>query len=207
MAKSNVEVFCRALWRHEDKTIAALAGRVDPNGPERWGHTPLLMAVKYGDLSLVSLLVGRGGDVDQRRKYLTPITLAAHRKAYDIVNFLRAEGATLSIATWLYLGDRQSIEQELVRDPMQSRLRDEEGTPILHHAVEHCNLSWSCCFSTAAPRFLKPTPTAKRRCIGAPTCAKHRKKPRLRWRLFFSIAAPMPTRATGTTANGKKSTH
>jgi ankyrin repeat protein len=136
MAISNVEAFCRALWRHEDKTIAALAGRVDPNASDRWGHTPLLMAVQHGDLSLVSLLVGRGGEVDQRRKHLTPITLAARRKAHDIVSFLRAKGATLSIVTWLYLGDGQRFEQELARDPTQARLRDEEGTPILHHAVE-----------------------------------------------------------------------
>jgi cytohesin len=136
MATSDIEVFCRAVWRHEDETIVALAGRVDPNTPDRWGHTPLLMAAQYGDLSLVSLLVGRGGDVDQRRKHLTPITMAARRKAHDIVDFLRDKGATLSIVTWLYLGDRQRVEQELARDPTQACLRDEEGAPILHHAVE-----------------------------------------------------------------------
>lgn len=136
MATSDIEAFCRAVWRHEDKTIAALAGRVDPNAADRWGHTPLLMAAQYGDLSLVSLLVDRGGEVDQRRKHLTPMTMAARRKAQDIVDFLRGRGATPSIVTWLYVGDRRRVEQELARDPAQACLRDEEGDPILHHAAE-----------------------------------------------------------------------
>ena len=57
-------------------------------------------------VSLTILLAGcatiRGsGDVDQGRKHLTPITMAARRKADDIVDFLRDKGATLSIVTWL----------------------------------------------------------------------------------------------------------
>jgi uncharacterized protein len=136
MAIKDIEAFCRALWRHEEKTIAALAGRVDPNAQDRWGHTPLMMAAQYGDLPLVSLLVRRGANVDQQRKHLTPITFAARRKASDIVSFLRDQGATESIVTWLYFGDRKRVKQELERDPTQARLRDEEETPILHHAVE-----------------------------------------------------------------------
>jgi ankyrin repeat protein len=132
----DVKAFCRALWRHEVKTIAALAPRVEPNAKDPWGNTPLLMAAQYGDLSLVSLLVRRGGDVDQQRKHLTPITLAARRNAADIVNFLRDNGATVSIVTCVHLGEREGCAQELVRDSRQARLRDEQGTPILHHAVE-----------------------------------------------------------------------
>src|SRR5438132_530623 len=59
MAINDVEAFCRALWRHEDKTVAALAARVDPNAADCWGHTPLLMAAQHGDLSLISFLVRR----------------------------------------------------------------------------------------------------------------------------------------------------
>jgi ankyrin repeat protein len=136
MAKDNVEAFCRALWRHEEATVAFLSGLVDPNGRDRWGNTPLLMAAQYGDLPLVSLLLRRGGDVDQQRRHLTPITLAARRKASAIVSYLREKGATVSILTWIYLGDRKQFERELARDPRQSVLRDEQDTPILHHAVQ-----------------------------------------------------------------------
>src|SRR5207302_317437 len=121
---------------HEEKVVADLAGLVDPNAQDRWGNTPLLMAAQHGDLPLVSLLVRRGGDVNQQRKHLTPITYAARRKAADIVGFLRDNGATVSILTQIYLGDRKRCAQELARDPTQARLRDEQGTPILHHAVE-----------------------------------------------------------------------
>jgi cytohesin len=133
---NTVEAFCRALWRQERKTVAALAERVDPNGRDRWGYTPLLMAAQHGDLPLVSLLVRRGADVNQQRTHLTPITFAARRKATDIVAFLRDQGATLSIVTRIYLGDKKSVKQELARDPRLARLRDEDETPILHHAAE-----------------------------------------------------------------------
>jgi cytohesin len=136
MATNEVKALCRAIWRHDRGVIATLAPRVDPNARDPWGNTPLLMAAQYDDLSLVSLLVRRGGDVDQQRQHLTPVTLAARRKASDIVSFLRESGATMSILTWVHLGERERCEQELVRDPAQARLRDEQGTPILHHAVE-----------------------------------------------------------------------
>jgi uncharacterized protein len=136
MASTTVEAFCRAVWRHEHKTVAVLAGRVDPNGKDRWGYTPLLMAARYGDSPLVSLLIQRGAEVDQGRKHLTPITYAARRKAADIVRLLRDRGATESIVTGLYLGDHKRVKKELARDPAQATLRDEEETPILHHAVE-----------------------------------------------------------------------
>jgi ankyrin repeat protein len=136
MATNDVTAFCRALWRHESKTIAALAGRVDPNGMDRWNHTPLVMAAQHGDLPLVALLVRRGADLDQGRTHLTPLTFAARRRASDIVTFLQNRGATPSIVTWIHLGDLSRCKQALARDPGQSRLRDEEGAPVVHHAAE-----------------------------------------------------------------------
>ena len=134
MATDPVEVFCRALWRREHATIAALASRVDPNAKDKWGNTPLLSAAQYGDLALVELLVLRGGEVDQGRTHLTPLTLAAGRNASDIVSFLRDKGAAQSIVTLIYLGDRERFALEL-RRPL-AKLRDEAGDPILLHAVE-----------------------------------------------------------------------
>jgi ankyrin repeat protein len=136
MATNEVQALCRAIWRHEPGVIATLAPRVDLNARDRWGNSPVLMAAQYGDLALVSLLLHRGGDVDQGRQHLTPITLAARRKASDIVSLLRESGAKISVVTLIHLGERERCEQELGRDPTLARLRDEQGTPILHHAAE-----------------------------------------------------------------------
>ncbi len=131
-----VEAFCRALWRGEKDVVSRLAPVVDPNGRDRWGYTPLLMAVQHGDLALVSLLLERGADVDQGRRFLTPVTLAARRGDSSIVDSLRRRGAALSIFTWTHLGQDARVARALARDPSQAHLRDELGTPLLHHAVE-----------------------------------------------------------------------
>jgi ankyrin repeat protein len=134
MADANVQAFCRALWRHEVATVASLVRRVDPNAKDKWGNTPMLMAAQYGDLATVALLVRRGATLDQGRTYLTPITYAALRQAFDIVKFLREKGATVSIITSIHLGERARVLEDLSRDRAQACLRDEEGAPILHHA-------------------------------------------------------------------------
>jgi ankyrin repeat protein len=136
VGKDDVTAFCEALWRRDAKVLSALAPRVDPNALDRWKRTPLLMAAEFGDLALVELLVGRGGDVDQNRRHLTPVTLAARRGDLAMVRSLRGRGATLSPVTWVYLHDRPQVERALARDPALARLRDELGTPILHHAAE-----------------------------------------------------------------------
>jgi ankyrin repeat protein len=136
VGKNDVTAFCEAVWRRDAKALAALGARVDPNALDRWKRTPLLMAAEFGDLALVTLLVGRGGDVDQNRRHLTPVTLAARRGDLAIVRFLRDRGATMSAVTWVYLHDRKQLELALARDPALARLRDELGTPILHHAAE-----------------------------------------------------------------------
>ena len=136
MPTDEVTAFCEALWRRQHATVAVLARRVDPNGKGRWGRTPLLMAAQWGDLALVARLIRRGAEVDQQRRYLTPVTLAARQKASDIVAFLTEKGATVSIVTAIYLGDHKRCARELKREPALASLRDEEGTPLLHHAVE-----------------------------------------------------------------------
>jgi ankyrin repeat protein len=136
MKPNSVTEFCRALWRGEKDVVTRLAPVIDPNGLDRWGHTPLSMAVQYGDLALVSFLVRRGSEVNQGREFLTPVTLAARRGDSSIFEYLRDEGAVLSIVTWTYLGQDGLIVQELARDPRRVDLRDEAGTPLIHHAVE-----------------------------------------------------------------------
>jgi ankyrin repeat protein len=136
MKQDPVAAFCRALWRGEKDVVNRLAPLIDPNGHDRWGHTPLSTAVQYGDLPLVSLLVRRGAEVNQRRRFLTPVTVAARRGDASIVEYLRDAGAVLSIVTWAYLGKDNLIARELARDPLLADLRDEAGTPLIHHAVE-----------------------------------------------------------------------
>jgi ankyrin repeat protein len=94
------------------------------------------MAVQYGDAAMVECLLKRGALVDEGRRHLTPLALAARRCAGDIVALLRAAGAVPSIVSWTYLGERARVEAELSRDPALARLRDEAGTPLLLHAVE-----------------------------------------------------------------------
>lgn len=134
--RDDVETFCRAIWRKETATIAALVRDVDPNGADRWGHRPLAMAAQYGELPLVRTLVRRGATVDQDRAHLTPITFAARRGASDIVEYLRARGASVSIFTLVHLGDAIEVRRLLSSEPSLRGAKDEEGTPILHHAAE-----------------------------------------------------------------------
>src|SRR6185369_2571469 len=129
MNEDPVAAFCRALWRGEKDVVTRLAPVIDPNGRDRWGHTPLSMAVQYGDLPLVSLLVGRGAEVNQGGRFLTPVTFAARRGESSIFEYLRDAGAVLSVVTCTYLGQDDMIAQELARDPMLADLRDEAGTP------------------------------------------------------------------------------
>src|SRR6478736_4107943 len=102
--KDDVTAFTEAIWRRQADTIAALVARVDPNAPDRWSRTPLIMAARRGDPAMV--------------------------------RFLRDQGAVMSIVTWVHLGDRAQVRRELGRDPALARLRDEAGTPLVHHAAE-----------------------------------------------------------------------
>jgi ankyrin repeat protein len=133
---SPVTAFNEALWRHDDAAIARLAPRIDPNAVDRWHRAPLAMAAQYGDLATVRGLLGRGARPDADRRYLTPITYAARRGACDIVDALRDAGATVSIATSIYLGDRAAVSRALGAIAMAATAVDEEGTPLLLHAAE-----------------------------------------------------------------------
>jgi len=80
--------------------------------------------------------VERGADVQQGRVHLTPITFAARRGDLEMVRLLRERGATPSIVTAIHLGDTAAVERALAGDRALARLRDEAGTPVIHHAAE-----------------------------------------------------------------------
>ncbi|MCY2968515.1 MAG: ankyrin repeat domain-containing protein [Planctomycetota bacterium] len=136
MKPDPVETFCRALWKRDGDTIAKLLRRVDPNAKDRWGNTPVLMAAQFGELKVMTVLLDRGGDIEQGRTQLTPLALAARRNASDIVDFLRQRGAAVSLLASIILGDRDRLARELTLDPSCARHTDEGGTPFLHHAAE-----------------------------------------------------------------------
>ena len=124
-----VTKFCEAVWRGDTSVIARLIGRIDPNVEDRWHRTPLSMAAQYGDERLALQLLERGADVDGGRSHLTPMARAAARGAHAIVELLRGAGASVSVVTSVYLGDRRAVaESDLVVD--------EEGTPLLLHAAQ-----------------------------------------------------------------------
>ncbi|HEX3759692.1 MAG TPA: ankyrin repeat domain-containing protein [Kofleriaceae bacterium] len=131
---SPVTAFNEALWRHDDAAIARLAPQIDPNAVDRWHRAPLAMAAQYGELPTVRRLLARGARPDADRRCLTPITYAARRGAVDIVDALRDAGATMSIATSIYLGDRAAVSRALAS--MAATTVDEEATPLLLHAAE-----------------------------------------------------------------------
>ena len=128
----DVTRFNEALWRGECETVARLAKGIDPDGEDRWHRTPLVMAAQYGDVALVRLLLARGAAADAGRRYLTPMTHAVRRGADDIVRALRDAGATVSIVTSVYLGDRPAV----ARAQDATSIVDEEGTPLLLHAAQ-----------------------------------------------------------------------
>lgn len=131
---ASVTAFNEALWRHDEAAIARLIPRIDPNTVDRWHRAPLAMAAQYGELATVQRLLARGARPDADRTYLTPITYAARRGAGELVDALRDAGATLSIATSIYLGDRAAVSRDLASGA--ATIVDEEGTPLLLHAAE-----------------------------------------------------------------------
>mmetsp|Transcript_31348 Transcript_31348/g.82126 ORF Transcript_31348/g.82126 Transcript_31348/m.82126 type:complete len:322 (+) Transcript_31348:356-1321(+) len=79
----------------EATVISLLEGGVDINSQDVRKTTPLGVAAREGNLTLVKLLVSRGADV-QARDYLeaTPLFLAAEAGHLDIVKYLLEEGGS-----------------------------------------------------------------------------------------------------------------
>jgi ankyrin repeat protein len=127
-----VTEFCEAVWKGDTRTIARLVSRIDPNREDRWRRRPLSMVAQYGNASLVRQLLDRGADVDGGRLHLTPVAYAAARGACEIVELLRGAGASISVVTSVYLGDRRAVAKA-------DLVVDEEATPLLLHAAQSLN--------------------------------------------------------------------
>jgi ankyrin repeat protein len=93
---------------------AGYAGR----GDKQWGGlTPLLFAVREGDMETVKVLLGAGAEVNQTSEYgWTALLVATHNRFYQLGTYLLEHGADPNLANeggWnpLYLAtDNRSIE-------------------------------------------------------------------------------------------------
>ncbi len=121
--------------------VPDLVERVDPNGVDRWGQRPLVMAVEFSEVATVKRLLERGADVTQGRLWLTPLTRAARRGDARLVACLRAAGARPSLLTAVYLGEQAIVKAALAKDAGLASQRDEDDTPFLHHAARSLHLA------------------------------------------------------------------
>lgn len=87
-----------------DRLRDALDAGADPNARDRWGMTPLLVAVQHGRTEAVPVLGKAGADPDLSRIRMgnfTPLHEAAHRDSLDAVQALLEIGADPARRTWL----------------------------------------------------------------------------------------------------------
>ena len=87
-----------------DRLRAALDAGADPDARDRWGLTPLLLAVRHRRTEAIPILGRAGADPDLPRSGMgefTPLHEAAHRDSLDAVRALLEIGADASQRTWL----------------------------------------------------------------------------------------------------------
>lgn len=111
------------------------------------GETPLVHAVRYKRLDLVSLLLSHGAYVDAKNKYgQTALTEAVSNGSLDIVRLLLERSpdvnarygpgiSALHLAA--YKGDAEAVEALLSKGADPNAV-DADGTTALFHAIESC---------------------------------------------------------------------
>jgi protein-disulfide isomerase len=72
-----------------EQVEAALNGGVDPNAPDSWGRTPLIVALQQGKVPLVELLISRGASVTATDAWgRTPLLVATQLKNTAAIHLL-----------------------------------------------------------------------------------------------------------------------
>ncbi len=87
-----------------DRLRAALDAGADPDARDRWGLTPLLLAVQHCRPEAIAILGMAGADPDLPRSGMgdfTPLHEAAHRNSLEAVRALLDIGADAARRTWL----------------------------------------------------------------------------------------------------------
>lgn len=82
----------------KDALIPSLIQPAEINQENYYGNTPLILAIRKGDLNLVKTLVEKGASVNQKN-YLgnTPVGYAVVNKQANILHFLIQKGANVNI--------------------------------------------------------------------------------------------------------------
>ncbi len=138
-----------ALLMENARAEALLAANPDaPFDVDEDAATPLHHAAERGNTALAKVLCERGADVDAVDAFgQTPIAHALHAgpwkeaAATDIVDMLRAHGATVDFWTLAALGDARALAEALDAAPALLDAPDVKGRTALFHAARNNRLA------------------------------------------------------------------
>jgi ankyrin repeat protein len=75
-----------------------LSNGADPNTKSNLGTSPLLLSIRYDDLTVIKDIVAAGGDVNTRNNAgITPILASIYIKNIEIADYLISEGADVNV--------------------------------------------------------------------------------------------------------------
>ncbi len=95
------------------------------------GRTPLMCAVRLGDLNMLALLLDKGADLHATTKHgRNALMEAAARYHFDIVKLLKARGAKLTLPMAAALGDADEVHR-LINEGADPNARDTSGKTAL----------------------------------------------------------------------------
>lgn len=143
-----VDLPTAALLDRPDLATAALARGEAVDGRDGEGRTALHLAADRGSVAVAALLLDHGADPDARTTDgRTALAFAAHpgplkpTAAADVVDLLRARGATVDLPTAAMLGDLAAMGELLAEDPTCLDAVDAGGATALFHAAHDLRLA------------------------------------------------------------------
>lgn len=103
LSASSEDELARAVGRGDLAAVRSMLNKGgDANGANCDGLTPLMIASGNGNIGIVSLLVGKGADVNRRSRRdggLTALMFASHAGSLDAVKLLVTRGADVKAKT------------------------------------------------------------------------------------------------------------
>ncbi|MHB1946954.1 MAG: ankyrin repeat domain-containing protein [Gammaproteobacteria bacterium] len=127
---------------------ALLRNKADPNAGQKSGLTPLLIAIEYGHLSIVKLLIKHGAKIRSGKQGSTPILIAAARGHLDIAQYLLSKifnksdpnqpnEKGIAPITAAAAGGFVEIMKELLKHKIKLNVADEKGLDPLMFACRY----------------------------------------------------------------------